>query len=376
MTYFSDALYDCCLCGSPLAHILKVNSEAYVKQDLIVSDVRQPNIRDIARLAGVSTATVSRVLSDPEKVLLETRRKVMSAVEQTGYRVNQSARNLRRKKTGIIVVLVPSLANPFFSRILSAIAQRASYNGMNVLVVDTRETKELNGHILQYLDDNRCDGLIVLDANLPQEIFTGTRRPPVVFACEWIDDHGYPAVMIDNRLGAELAINHLMDLGHRTIGHLKGIEGNILTRQRLAGVEDAFGDRGYSQHQLVLFDGDFSLESGVNAAKRWLEMADRPTAMFCASDVMAFGFIAELHRNDVFVPRDVSVIGFDDIEISAQYLPALTTIHQPRHEIGECAADLLFDVIAAGENTRAHFYEPHVLPIELIVRGSCAAPRH
>ena len=343
-----------------------------MKQSGALAQSDQPKISDVAKRAGVSTATVSRVLSDPEKVTEETRLKVLNAVDETGYRVNQMARNLRRNKTGAIVVLVPNLANPFFSRILSAIAQVSSQRGFNVLIVDTRETHVSRGNIGQYLDNNRCDGLIVLDGNLPQEMFSGTRRPPVVFACEWVDDHGHPAVMIDNRLGAEMAINHLIDLGHRKIGHLKGIEDNILTRQRLAGVEDAFAKRGYLPEQLYLFEGDFSLEAGVEAAKHWLTLKEPPTGIFCASDVMAFGLIAELHRNGISVPRHVSVVGFDDIEISAQFLPALTTIRQPRHDIGARAAQLLCDVIEAGAGADTLTYEPDILSVELIIRESSA----
>lgn len=339
-----------------------------------MSDARQPRIRDVAKLAGVSTATVSRVLSAPEKVLEDTRIKVMSAVEQIGYRINQQARNLRRNKTGSIVVLVPSLANPFFSRILSAIAQAASINGYSVLIVDTHEAPGSSANIAQYLDDNRCDGLIVLDGNLPQEIFSGARCPPVVFACEWIDDHGHPCVMIDNRLGAEMAIKHLIALGHQRIGHLMGLEGNLLTRLRLAGFKDALYGAGVSMNDDLLFSGNFSLESGVAAAQKWISLRERPTAIFSASDVMAFGFISELHRHGFTVPEDVSVVGFDDIEIASHFIPPLTTVHQPREEIGRRAAEILFHCINEGQPIHADF-PPEVLKIELIVRGSTAQPR-
>lgn len=333
---------------------------------------RQPRISDVAKIAGVSTATVSRVLSDAALVSAETREKVLSAVAQTNYRINQMARNLRRNKTGSIVVLVPYLANPFFSRILSAIAHVASQHGVNVLIVDTREAHGSSSNIAQYLDDNRCDGLIVLDANLPEDLFKGARRPPVVFACEWLEEHGYPSVMIDNKLGAEMAVEYLIKLGHRHIGHIKGIEHNVLTDQRLAGVAKAFENHAMALDDLVLFEGNFSLDAGINAAKEWLALRNRPTGIFCASDVMAFGFISELHRNGLSVPNDVSVIGFDDIEISAQFLPALTTVHQPRHQIGERAAELLFELIEAGPTKIDVQFEPEVLPIELVVRSSCA----
>jgi LacI family repressor for deo operon, udp, cdd, tsx, nupC, and nupG len=334
----------------------------------------QPKIRDVAKIAGVSTATVSRVLSDPSKVSDDTRNRVVEAVEATGYRVNQQARNLRRNKTGGIVVLVPRLENPFFSSILSAIARTASKRGFNVLIVDTREIQAADSTIADYLDDNRCDGLIVLDGNLPQSLFTGARRPPVVFACEWIEDHGYPAIMIDNRLGAEMAINHLIGLGHRRIGHLKGIEDNLLTRLRFAGVQDALRQAGLSLADDHIFTGDFSLGAGVAAAKSWCALTDRPSAIFCASDVMAFGFISELHRQGFRVPQDISVVGFDDIEISEHFIPPLTTIHQPREAIGESAAELLFSVMQFDDGLSRPLINSEVLSIDLVVRGSTAKP--
>ena len=332
-----------------------------------------PRIGDVARAAGVSTATVSRVLSRPDLVSARTRDSVLAAVAETGYRVNQAARNLRRRQTGGIVVLVPHLSNPFFSLILAGIARVASGAGLNVLVADTQEPKGADQQIAGYLDDNRADGLIVLDGNLPESIFTGRRRrPPVVFACEWMEGHDQPTVTVDNRQGAVMALDHLLALGHRRIGHLMGPPDNVLTRQRAAGARDALAAAGMAADERWFFDGDFTLASGILGARRWLALADRPTAVFCSSDAMACGFVSELNRAGVRVPQDVSVVGFDDIDISAHFIPPLTTIRQPRAAIGETAARMLLDLMRnaggdGGDRSR-------VLPIELIVRASSAAP--
>lgn len=335
---------------------------------------RFPKIRDVAEAAGVSTATVSRALSAPEMVSRDTRAIVLKAVEATGYRMNHAARNLRRRQAGGIVVLVPNLANPFFAQILSGIAAAMAPSGYNVLIADTRQA-DTGGSMLDYLHNNRADGLIVLDAGLPEEVLSaGQRRasqPPIVFACEWLDDDDRASVTIDNAYGARLAIDHLVGLGHRRIGHLMGPPGNVLTATRAQGTRAALAAHGLAAREDWFFAGDFSLASGAAAARRWLALDERPTAVFCASDAMAGGFVGALHRAGVRVPEDVSVVGFDDIEIAAHLVPALTTIAQPRRLIGETAARKLLGLIGrAGQPEETH----EVLPVELVVRESTGAP--
>ena len=289
-----------------------------------------PRIRDVAEAAGVSTATVSRALSTPDLVSEDTRAIVLKAVAATGYRVNHAARNLRRQQTGGIVVLVPNLANPFFSAILSGITSAMAPSGYNVLIADTRQGE----HIRDYLHNNRADGLIVLDANLPEDVLSAgapeRHHPPIVFACEWLENDTRPKVVIDNVYGAGLAIDHLVELGHQRIGHVMGPPDNVLTITRAEGTRRALAKHGLTLRPDWFLEGDFSLASGAEAARRWLCMDDRPTAMFCSSDAMACGFIGELHHRGVRVPDDVSVVGFDNIDISAHFVPALTTIAQPR----------------------------------------------
>lgn len=336
----------------------------------------RPRIVDVARAAGVSTATVSRVLSHPGLVSSKTRDDVLAAVEATGYRINRAARNLRRQQTGGIVVLVPHLANPFFSSILSGIARVASSADLNVFVADTQEPKGADRRIADYLDLNRADGLIVLDGTLPETVFEGSGHPPVVFACEWIDGHDYPAVTIDNREGAAMATGHLIALGHTRIGHLTGPPGNVLTRERLSGFRKALARRSIAPRAEWFFEGDFTLASGIEGARHWLALERRPTAVFCASDAMACGFMSELNRHGVVVPRDVSVVGFDDIEIAAHFIPPLTTIRQPRAMIGERAAEMLIGRIQEAEprQTGDAASASDTLPLELVVRGSTGAP--
>ncbi len=338
-----------------------------------------PRIRDVADAAGVSTATVSRALSAPDRVSADTRAIVLKAIEETGYRVNHAARNLRRRQAGGIVVLVPNLANPFFSQILSGITFAMATSGYNVLIADTRQAPNAEHRILDYLHNNRADGLIVLDANLPEDVLsagdTPNHHPPIVFACEWLDADPRPTVTIDNEEGAKLAIRHLADLGHTRIGHLMGPPDNILTITRAKGARAALAELDLAIREDWFFDGDFSLASGAAAAHAWLALNDRPTAVFCASDAMACGFIGELHHKGVRVPDEVSVVGFDDIEIAAHFVPSLTTIAQPRALIGETAARKLLALIAEGRENGSATGASDILPVQLVARESSAPPR-
>jgi LacI family transcriptional regulator, repressor for deo operon, udp, cdd, tsx, nupC, and nupG len=327
-----------------------------------------PRIRDVAELAGVSTATVSRALSKPELVSKETLEAVLLAVRDSGYVVNHAARNLRQQRTGGIVALVPNLANPFFSRILAGIASVLGPAGLSLLVADSQAPGG-DARLIRSLNRSRADGLIVFDGAVPPEELRAAALPPVLLACEWIDGAGLPSIRVDNRAGAALAVAHLGGLGHTAIGHLCGPGGNVLTEARAEGMRAALAERGLPVREEWFMPGDFSLGSGRAAAERWLALAERPTALFCSNDEMACGFIAEVQRRGLRVPRDVSVVGFDDIELVAHVTPALTSIAQPRTEIGEKAARMMLALIA-GEADEADV----VLPVELVRRDSTAAP--
>lgn len=200
-----------------------------------------PRIHDVAKLAGVSVATVSRVLSNPSIVAERTRIAVEKAVAETGYTVNVMARNLRQQQVGGVLALVPNLANPFFSAILAGIADALREEGLSLLVLDTRraDTGSATGGIRSYLTRSRADGLIVLDGSLDPALFSQPSCPPVVQACEWIDGLAGPRVLADNEAGARLAVEHLLGLGHRRIMHVTGPMENTLSQSRAAGVAQA-----------------------------------------------------------------------------------------------------------------------------------------
>lgn len=337
-------------------------------------DRKTVTIQDVALAAGVSTATVSRAISSPEKVSEATRSTVMEAIRTTGYQVNVTASNLRRQRTGAIMVLVPDLGNPFFSRILAGIENATATRGYSVLFVDTKQPGMEPERIVMHLNGTRADGFISLDGALAGDFLSrhrpGGGQPPLVFACEWAEGTDLPHVAINNQSGASLAVQHLVELGHRRIGHVSGPDGNVLTTTRLEGTRESLKAHGLPIRDDWFFHGDFSLQSGAEAAEKWLKLKDRPSAVFCASDQMACGFISKLSLHGLSVPQDVSVVGFDDIDIARHYIPPLTTIHQPRHKLGTKAAELLLSQIESASPA----VRDEILEVELIVRKSTAAP--
>lgn len=332
-------------------------------------DRKIATIQDVAKVAGVSTATVSRTLSKPDVVAKATREAVLNAVAETGYRVNATASNLRRQRTGSVIVLLPNLANPFFSQILAGLASVLTPNAYGMLIADTQSGPDPDSRLADYLASGQADGLILLDGTLSPEVLEVPGRPPIVLACEWMGQK-VPSVTVDNAKGADLAVRHLYDLGHRNIGHVTGPQGNVLTESRLFGFRAGLSDLALECRDDWILEGDFSMDSGAAAARAWRALPDRPSAVFLSSDEMAVGFLGELQRAGVRVPQDVSIVGFDNIEIAAHLSPGLTTIRQPRTLIGERAAEVLLRLIESGQSEGYS----EVIDVELVERGSSGAP--
>lgn len=328
-------------------------------------------IHDVARTARVSTATVSRVLSAPDRVAESTRAAVLQAIRDTGYRVNRAARNLRMQRAGAVLVLVPNLGKPFYSRLLAGISAGFSDTDYAVLIADTEQRPLAEGELAGWFRDGRIDGVICLDGQTPRTTLEACAAQGdggrIVFLCETVAGTDHPVIESDNAEGARLAVRHLHALGHRRIAHVTGPEGNVLTAARREGMIAERARLNLPVHEDWIIRGDFSLESGHAAAARILAMAERPTAVFCAADMVAFGLIAGLHAGGLSVPRDISVVGFDDIEMSGSFVPALTTIRQDREALGRAAAAVLRERLEGRADT------PRVtVPVTLVVRDSTA----
>ena len=337
---------------------------------------KPPRIQDVAKAAGVSTATVSRALSNPELLTKPTREAVFEAVRSTGYRVNRAARNLRKQSANAILVLVPNLGNPFFSKILEGISEGFADSDYSVLITDSNHLPQHDRRLTDYFLDGRIDGMISLDGNLTDTDMSEFARERVggriVFACEWVEGAPMPSVRSDNYKGAQLAIRHLHDLGHRRIAHVTGPADNRLTHVRREGVLAERRRLNLPQRPEWIIRGDFSLQSGRAAAQQIVAMKDRPSAVFCASDEVAFGLIAGLNAAALRVPEDMSVVGFDDIDQAEHYVPTLTTIRQDRIGLGRAAAELLLGQMAHPAGAEAVGVE--LLDVTLMVRDSSAPP--
>lgn len=310
---------------------------------------KPPTIQDVARFARVSTATVSRALSRPERVSEETRARISEAVQLTGYTLNQTARSLRQRTSNTILVAIPDIRNSFFSEILDAIEREAAIRGYGVLIANLLIGEEPVKRLQQYFLSHRADGLVLLDGTIDikqlREITAANVPVPLVIACEAIPNSEFHTVVTDNETASERATRHLIELGHTRIGHLKGPKNNIIADHRLSGFTTAIKSAGLEFHPEWLFDGGFRMDEGVGAAEQYLRLEDRPTAIFAINDESAIGFVSRLRAAGIECPRDISVIGFDDLEIASHFAPPLSTMRQPREELGHMAAAALIDYL-------------------------------
>jgi len=335
---------------------------------------KTPTIQDVAQFAKVSTATVSRALSRPERVSLQTRERISEAVRLTGYTLNQAARSLRQRTARTILVALPDIRNTFFSSILDAIEREACQRGYGVLVVNRFAGEGAVRRLHDYFLSNRADGLLLLDGSVElAQLLVLTGEPanvPLVMACETIDGAPFHTVTTDNMFAAEIATRHLIGLGHTRIGHIRGPAHNGLTLARETGFGKAMAASGLAVHPQWMFAGGFDMERGLAVAEQFMAQAERPSAVFAANDESAIGFLSGLRRHGVECPRDVSVVGFDDLAVAAHVWPPLTTMRQPRAALGRLAAEALIDLIEGKPRNRVPLHT--VLSSGLVVRGSTA----
>ena len=334
---------------------------------------KTPTIQDVARHANVSAATVSRALSNPERVSEGTRARVEEAVRHTGYTINQAARSLRSRAAKTILMAMPNIGNPFYSTILEAVVQEAAARGYGVLVASPFQGEAQ--WVAEYFSSNRIDGLLLFDGSFDSRelhtLLVNGGRLPLVVSYDELADPLVNVVMTDNQAAGERAVEYLISLGHREIGHVVGQSRNTLPNERLIGYRNAMARAGLPTRPEWVVQGDYSMGSGYRAAKSFLALGDRPSAIFAGNDEMSIGLISGLREGGVECPRDVSVIGFDDILVSAHYAPPLTTMRQPREQIGRRSTETLIDILEGAQSDRGPIRI--VLKSELVVRESTRA---
>ncbi|TYR32903.1 LacI family transcriptional regulator [Mesorhizobium microcysteis] len=327
-------------------------------------------IKDIAASVGVSPATVSRALTGTGLVAEPTLSRIREAARDMNYRPNVSARNLRTQRSMSVLMVVRDVGNPFYLEILKGVESTARAAGYAVLMGNTENNPEREIEYFDMLRDGHADGMILITGKLPKRdgFAERIRNLPVVVALEAINGSGLPHVMIDNEGASREAVQHLIGLGHRRIAHIAGPVPEIMSLRRRDGYRRAMEDAGLPVPEGYEPVGDYLLHTGERLCRQLFELPEPPTAIFVANDEMAFGAINELRRMGLDVPRDVSVVGFDDLFLSQAFHPPLTTVSQPRAAIGQKAMELLLHVFS-GEPGVPETVE---MPTELKLRGSTA----
>jgi len=319
----------------------------------------------------VSTATVSRALAAPEQVSPGARARVMQAIRETGYTPNATARSLRARSTKIVLVLVPGMSNTFFTPILNAIEDTLWETGYGMIMGDTGHIAAKEAHYVRLVRSGQVDGVILFTGRLPRDEagVIAPDRIPMALVCNEIPGEDSISVFdAANSDAARTAVEYLLAHGHRHIAHISGPADNVEAIARRQAYHDALRAAGIAAAEEHVWGGSFRLEAGVAAGLRYLNLEERPSAVFSAADDAAIGFIKTVRQAGVSVPEDVSIVGFDDIDSAELIDPPLTTMRQPRAELGRAAAqDLLRRMMSGNADlppTRLR------LICELIERGS------
>jgi LacI family transcriptional regulator len=309
---------------------------------------------DVAREAGVSLMTVSRVVNNKGEVSPTTRQRVLEIVERLDYRPSGIARGLATKRTGTLGLVVPDVANPFFAEVARGAEHVAYAQGYNVFLCNTEEDIQRELHVLASLEEKRVDGVVV------------TRHPAVVLVNRQLDVDEVGSVSSDDEVGGQLATHHLLQAGHQAVGFLAGPLASRSGRKRAAGYRAALAAAGVPHRPAWVRHCTPVVAGGQEAARTLLAAHPKVTALFCYNDLVAVGALQTCAALGRRVPGDLAVVGFDDIPLAALVTPALTTCHVPRYELGAQAMGLLLArVQGAAEECAAIVLQP-----ELIVRDS------
>jgi len=336
-------------------------------------------ISDVARRAGVSAMTVSRVVNGTGYTSAETRARVEAAIEELGYVPNALARQLRSKTTKSVALLVADISNPFFTTIARGVEDFFNNHGYPVMLCNTDEDSAEEEQYLLMLIERQIDGVLLVPTRSSEESFKllSGHRVPVVVIDRRVDTRSVDSVRCDSEAGAHALVHHLVELGHTRVAVLTGSRAISTSVDRVAGARRALEEAGLElPGDLVHYGGfNFGKSNQADGHRMALEMlatpGNRPTAVLCANNFIAFGAIRALRESGLRVPEDMSVVAFDDLPEEWVSDPFLTVARQPAYEIGEAAAALLFDHITGVHEPRG---ESVILPFELIIRRSSAPP--
>ena len=336
------------------------------------------SIKEVAKLAGVSIATVSRCINNPEKVREKTRLKVQEAILRTGYSPNTLAQSFRRGRTNLVMVVLPSVGDPFFAAVMRGIRNVARIKGYSILIEDTQFNTMTADEIGAMVVSRQTDGIILLASMSPfgTKVLSAKshRALPMVIGCETVSPElsRFPSVHIDNVAAAKEATNFLVSRGHQRIAMIFGQASSLLTKDREFGYRAAMNQAKLPIEDGWVVEGGMTLDGAIRATRRLLNHGHQPTAIFCANDEMAIGSLHAIKSAGLRIPQDISVMGFDDIRYAEVTDPPLTTISQPAEEIGERVMYRLYREIEQGHQGDTR---PEIVPHKLIIRQSVGTPR-
>jgi LacI family transcriptional regulator len=336
-------------------------------------EVSLSNIKDVAKLAGVSTATVSHVINKSRFVSEETANLVANAIKKLEYRPNTLARGLRSRKTKTLGLIVPDSTNLFFAEIAQVIENAAYEKGYHIILCNTGNDAKKEMEQIDVLLAKQVDGVVLISSGLVNSSLARleiTQTPFVVVDREIPDLDGY-FVLIDNYLGGYLATKHLLDLGHRHIACITGPKRISTSSRRVEGFHQALLEMGLSES--IILEGDFSISSGTQAMDKILSFSEPPTAVFVCNDMMAVGAMMSALSHGLKIPDDLSIVGFDDIQLSESLCPGLTTIRHPYNEIGNSTINLFLEQINEESRQKNGHSKRIILTPELVIRASTRA---
>ncbi len=328
------------------------------------------NIKEVARLAGVSTATVSRTINDSEKVTWETAERVRKAIQTLRYYPNTNARALGSGRSSLYGLIISDITNPFFPELVKSFEDIAVKNGREILVANTDYDPQRTEHCVSRMLQRKVDGVAIMTTEMEPRLIEelSRRQIPLVFLDTARPQRNVSTITIDYAAGIGAAIEHLYSLGHRRIAFISGSPAHKSSRTRL----EAFR-KNMRAHKLPLefediVQGDHTMEGGFRAMQHLLERKPVPQAVLCSNDLTAIGALRAIHQTKLRVPRDISLVGFDDITMSGYTEPPLTTVRLPRSEIARAAFAALHT-----KSGRGHKRE-HVVQPSLVLRDTTAPP--
>lgn len=331
------------------------------------------SIKDVAKKVNVSVTTVSRVLNNKPDVSEETRRKVEKAIKELRYTPSGIARGLVLQKTKSIGLVIPDVSNPFYPELIKGLGRKAKEKGYSLILYDTDNNKAEEEEAIRLLRSKMVDGIILSLSLKNKDILKRLEKEdyPIVQIDREIKESIYPAITIDNKKSAYTATEYLIKHGHSKIGHISGDLSTETAINRLEGFKLALDKYGIPFREEWIFEGDYSKEAGKKQMEKIIKLPYRPTALFFANDLMAYGAYETIYNYNYTIPEDFSIIGHDNIEISSFVRPGLTTMDQPKYKLGQIAVETLINMI---ENKGdKDIFQNITLKNKIIVRDSVLA---